>query len=240
MRTADMLRFGKPAQGRTEAMGFNPFKSALDIGGGLLGAGKKGFELASGQSGVQIRDVPDAPTELPGSTTRDLAAGQYAQSLAQQQAFGDTLHARATGGGGPSPAEIEAQNRMRERLAYAQSLAASARGANRLSAGRTAIREGYGATGALESDLQATRANEQLNAEGSYANYLAGLSGQSQEQQQLGQRDQESLLDADLRNRGLRLDRDIARANVGQRRAERGGDYFKDLTTSAAKFIGAG
>lgn len=221
-------------------MGFNPFSSALDIGKGLFGAGKKGFELASGQSGIQVRDVPDAPTDLPGSSTRDLAAGQYAQSLGQQQAFGDTLHARATGGGGPSPAEIEAQNRMRERLAYAQSLAASARGANRLSAGRTAIREGYGATGALESDLQATRAAEQLNAEGTYSDYLAGLSGQSQQQQQIGQRDQESLLDADLRNRGLRVQRDLGRADIGQRRAERGSDYFQDLVGTAAKFAGAG
>jgi hypothetical protein len=201
-------------------MGFNPFnpKEYFDAGKGL-------FETASGQSKVDIRDVPDAPTQLAPSETRSAAETAYLQSLGQQQAFGSHLAARATGGGGPSPAEIEANNRMRERLAYAQSLAASSRGANRLSAGRTAIREGYGATGALESDLQATRANEQLGAEQTYAGYLSSLGGQNQAQQQIGQTDQQALLDAEMQNRQLRVQRDVERANLGQRKAERGSTF---------------
>lgn len=216
-----------------------------------LHAAKKLWNTASGQTTYN----PNTPDELQDNATRtggeanqQQARGQTQQTTQgfqnfqanQQQPFLSTLYARATGTGGPSPAERESQNRLNQLRRSAVSVARMNRGSHRGAGISQAIDQGYRAFGANEETAQATRAAERLASERAYADELGRIQGQNlalagvQQAQQgidlnqagLGQADQMALLQSAIEEERMR-------SGLKQSNAANSGALFREGAKTA-------
>lgn len=149
---------------------YTPDRAAFNIGNAYGGT------LEDAIAGAQGRTTPMAGAAYGAGAI--INGRDSAEARRGQMGLVQALQARAAGRGGPSVAEMQMNRGLGTAIAAQRSQAASARGVNPGMAQRLASQGIASSTARTNIDAGMLRAQEQMAAEGSLAQALAGVRGQ--------------------------------------------------------------
>jgi len=178
--------FSDPIRNEFEASAYDPNAAAFRMENAAQWRG----QLAAGAAGAADRAAAQVGP-VAGYGGAQIVTGSQDQTRNYQMTLADQLMARASGQGGPSPAELQMQRGMESAIAAQRSQAAGAGGSNRSAAMRGAAANiGQIQQGTI-ADTATLRAQEQIAAQQQAGGLLSQARGQdiglAQAQAQLGQ-----------------------------------------------------
>lgn len=177
---------------------------------------------------------PNSIEQLAQSQDRDYGFGRTQALTTDQDRLQRQLLMQALGKGGPSVAQNQLRQGLNQAQAAAAGQAAGARGMNRVAAQRMAMATGANLAGQANEQAATLRAQEQLAAQGLTAQTQGAMQGQNLALQQLGQNDQQAILQSQMD--AQRINEQVAEGNAARAGALRS-QMIKDTIGAGGQML---